>query len=295
MSRLDRTLRGPARIALLALLALPLAGLQFPGDGFVFGWERSGPEEAYGPAALYNVIDGGAELFLEMGFVELRVQKYQGRGAEIAVEAYAMENAAAALGIYLLKCGREMPVAGIGGRNSGDRFQLALLKGDYFIFINNFSGREEMLPVMILLARLLGDAIPAGAPVPELDLLPAEGRVPGSVLLLRGPYSLQSVYTLGEGDILRLEGRRFAAAAGYRDETGAAYTRIVATYEDAALAGAVFASLRSGLDPYHEVLEAGDDHFLFRDFQGLFGAAEVRARAIEIRVKMPRRPPRRSK
>jgi GGDEF domain-containing protein len=282
----------------LAPLAVPLAPLaapaatEFPADGFVPGWKRSGPVETYAPTALFNVIDGGAELFLEMGFVDLRIQKYAGAGAEIVVEDYRMQNAAAALGIYLLKCGRETPLAGIVDRNSGDRFQLALLKNDHFFFINNFSGRQELLPVLAELARRLGAAIPAGEAVRELDVLPAVDRVPGSELLLRGPYSLQAVFTLGEGDVLMLAGRRFAAAAAYLDKGGAGHTLIVAPYEDAAAASLAFANLRRDLDPYLKVLEAGDDDIVFQDFQNLFGMAERRDQRITVRVKMAQRPSR---
>lgn len=275
---------------LLAALACASALLaqEFPADGFVPGWKRSGPVESYNPSALYNVIDGGAELFLEMGFAELRIQKYAGAGAEIAVEAYRMDSAAAALGIYLLKCGRETPLAEIGARNSGDPFQVALVQGDHFFFINNFSGRRELLPVLAELARRLGRAVPAGAAVAELGLLPPEGMVPGSALLLRGPYSLQAVYTLGEGDVLRLEGKRFAAAAAYRDGDGE-HTRIVAAYESEEEAGQAFAALRRNLDPYLRLLGEGRRHVEFQDFQNLFGRAEWRGRQIEIRVKMARR------
>ena len=285
-------MRAPWIFSLLAVLAcaVPLAAVEFPANGFVPGWKRSGPMETYAPTALYNVIDGGAELFLEMGFVDLRVQKYTGGGVEIAVEAYRMENAAAALGIYLLKCGRETPLAGIADRNSGDSFQLALLRSDHFIFINNFSGRRELLPVMSELARQLGAVIPAGEAVRELDVLPVAGRMPGSELLLRGPYSLQAVYTLGDGDVLMLGGRRFATAASYLDGTGAGHTLIVAPYGDVAAAALAFANLRRSLDPYLEVLEEAGDHFVFKDFQNLFGMAERRDQRIEVRVKMAQRP-----
>lgn len=281
----------------LAALALPLrpegpaeAAPEFPADGFVPGWSRAGAVETYNPSALYNVIDGGAELFLEMGFVGLRVQKYAGAGAEIAVEDYRMDGAAAALGIYLLKCGRETPMAGIAARHSGDAFQVALLKNDHFIFLNNFSGRADLLPVMRELARRLDEAIPAGAAVGELDVLPADGMVPGSALLLRGPYSLQAVYTLGDGDMLLLEGKRFAASASYRDEGGGTHVLIVAPYEDVATATRAFAALAGGLDPYLQVVERGDGHLVFRDFQGLFGSAEKRGTRIEVRVRLARRP-----
>ena len=285
-------MRVPLVFPLLAALAftVPLAAMEFPSDGFAAGWKRSGPVETYVPTALYNVIDGGAELFLEMGFADLRIQKYEGAGAEIAVEAYRMENAAAALGIYLLKCGRETPMAGIDDRNSGDRFQIALLKGDHFIFINNFGGRQDLLPVMTGMARQLAATIPAGEPVRELDILPAENMVPGSALLLRGPYSLQAIYTLGEGDILMLEGRRFAAAAAYREEAGLNYMLIAVPYEDAAIADGAFASLRRNLDPYLQILEAGGDFLVFKDFKNEFGLAEIRGTRIVIRVKLAQRP-----
>jgi hypothetical protein len=277
-------------LALAFSAVAPLAALDFPGDGFYPGWQRSGGRESYGPAALYNVIDGGAELFLEMGFIDLQVQKYSAAGAEIALEAYRMENAAAALGIYLLKCSRETALPGLNERHSGDRFQIVMLKNDHFIQINNFSGREDLLPVMIALANLSGAAVPAGAPVTELDLLPAANQVPGSALLLRGPYSLQAVYTFGAGDILLLAGKIFAAAAAYREASGASYTMIVAPYADVALARAAFAHLRGNLDSYIQVVGGGADMFIFKDFQNEFGRVEVRGRQLVILVKLAQQP-----
>ena len=256
------------------LAALPLVAMDVPGDNFYSGWVRSGPGALVDPAGLYNVIDGGAELFLEMGFVGLQVQKYVGAGAEIALEAYRMESAAAALGIYLLKCSRETPLPGLGERHSGDRFQIVMMKGDYFIQVNNFDGRQDLLPVMIALAGKAAAAIPAGAPVSELDILPAENRVPGTALLVRGPYSLQSLYTFGAGDVLLLGGKVFAAAAVYREPAGADYTMIVAPYADAGIARAAFANLRGHLDRYIQVVGEGDDFFIFKDFQNYFGRVE---------------------
>jgi hypothetical protein len=290
--RFENHVKIPLLLALMTVLALgaPLGAVELPGDGFASGWKRSGPLETFGPAALYNVIDGGAELFLEMGFGELQVQKYAGSGTEMTVEAYRMESPAAALGIYLLKCSREIPLPGIAERHSGDRFQIALLKGNYFIFVNNFSGRAELLPAMSALARQVAAAIPAGEPVRELDVLPAAGQVPGSRRLLRGPYSLQSVFTLGEGDVLQLGGKTFAAAAEYREAEGQGYTLIIVPYDDAASAQAAFHNLRRHLDPYLQVRDAGEDFIVFKDFQDLFGRADLRGQRITIRVKMERRP-----
>lgn len=278
-------------VVVLLLLAVWFGeAVEFPPDGFRAGWTRSGPLLTFGPEALFNHINGGAELFLELGFSELRVRKYLGHGNEIAVEAYRMESPAAALAIYLLKAAPETPIPEITVRHSGDRYQIALLKNNYFVFINNFSGRPQLLPVMTALAEELVATIPAGEPQDQLDILPATDRVPGTFRLLRGPYSLQSVYTLGEGDVLMLEGKRFAASAAYGQAGDPHQVRIVVPYEDETIARRAFENLRRHLDPYYKVLEEGGDFFVFRDFQNRFGLAEVSGRHIEIRVKLKVKP-----
>jgi hypothetical protein len=276
--------------AFFLLAAVPLTALDFPGDDFFPGWQRSGTCVKYDPSGLYNVIDGGAELFLEMGFLQLQVQKYLGSGSEIAVEAYRMDSAAAALGIYLLKCSQETPLPGLNERHSGDRFQIVMVKNDYLIQVNSFSGREDLLPVMVALVGQAAATIPAGAPVREFAILPAENMVPGTALLLRGPYSLQAVYTLGAGDILQLGGRIFAAAAMYREQAGAGYTMIVAPYGDGVLARAAFDNLRRNLDRYIQVTGGDNDFFNFKDFQNDFGRAEIKGSRLVIMVKMGQRP-----
>jgi hypothetical protein len=126
--------------------------------------------------------------------------------------------------------------------------------------------------------------------VRELDILPAENQVPGTALLLRGPYSLQTVYTLGDGDILTLGGKIFAAAAAYREPAGAGYTMIVAAYPDIALARGAFDNLRRNLDRYIQVVGEGAGFFNFKDFQSDFGRAEVRDTKLVILVKLSQRP-----
>jgi hypothetical protein len=107
---------------------------------------------------------------------------------------------------------------------------------------------------------------------------------------LRGPYSLQTVYTLGDGDILTLGGKIFAAAAVYREPAGAGYTMIIAPYPDASLARGAFNNLRGHLDRYIQVVGEGAGFFNFKDFQSDFGRAEVRENRLVILVKLSQRP-----
>jgi hypothetical protein len=201
-----------------------------------------------------------------------------------------MENEAAALSIYLLKCSKGTPLPGITDRHSGDRFQIVLLKSNYFIFINNFDGREDLLPVMTTLAKQVTASIPPGAPVRELDILPAENQVPGTVLLLRGLYSLQAVYTLGGGDVLQLAGKVFAVASDYLDVHGQIYTLILVPYSDNDSANRAFVHLRQNLDPYLQVLAESSSAFVFKDFQNRYGQVAIQKQRLVIQVKLVERP-----
>ncbi len=182
---------------------------------------------------LFNQIDGGAELFLEFGFATLRLQAYARDKSELTLGAYEMESAAAALGVYLMKMGRETPFPEIAARNSGEEAQVTIVKGRYFVQVDNLGD----VPASKAEAAALANAFLAGvaaesAPTP-LDALPAEGKVPGSERLIRGPYGLQPYFTFGEGDILSLGGRVFGALANYRMPDGASFDRLIVPYPDA--------------------------------------------------------------
>ena len=47
-----------------------------PADGTPPGWQRKGAERLFAGAALYQHIDGGAELYNQFGFDRLVVQDY---------------------------------------------------------------------------------------------------------------------------------------------------------------------------------------------------------------------------
>jgi len=270
-----------------------LQPVQFPEDGFIKGWNRIGSRASFDRNGLFNYIDGGAELFLEFGFQILQLQRYGRQKDEISVEAYLMEDPAAALGIYLLKCGPESPIPALPARNSGDRYQLAMVRGATYIVINNYSGAPELLPVM---GELATKVLASLEPVPEtasgaiLELLPQPGEIPGTRRIIRGPYSLQSIFTFGEGDMLLLEGKILAAAADYRECDGSAYSRIMVRYPDEGYARAAFLHLQNHLDSYIRVLNRSQDRFVFVDFQNRYGRVERRNDLVDIGVRFVHNP-----
>jgi hypothetical protein len=269
---------------------LPALQMAVLPENLISGWARAGPLKEFQRGNLFDLIDGGAEIFLEFGFDRLFVQDYRKGNSEIVLELYQMESPESALGIYLMKCGVETPIEGVPARNSGDKTQFTILKDRVFIQINNLDGRESLLLVMVDLARGLLKSIPQGEPVMLLDELPQEGRIPGSERLIRGPYALQSIFTFGEGDVFELQGKIFAVAADYRDQDGEPSTRLIISYPDELRAAAAFRNLLDNLDPYLKVIAKRDRGFVFEDYRQKIGTVERDASKIEIRLNLIARP-----
>ncbi len=261
-----------------------------PPDAFLGTWKKADPPKRFTEADLHGYIDGGAELFLEYGFEQLTVQKYRNGSDDFAVEMYRMTDPPAALGIYLMKAGKPAPVAGfVQPHSTGNRYQVMFCRNRYFVIVNNLSGKEPLAPAQTKFAAYIASKLPADAAITELDLLPRAGLVPGSARLVRGAYGLQSVYTLGDGDILLLERKRTAASGDYKSAT-AAYSLIVANYADAAQAKRAFDHLQKNLDRYLKIVDQKPDRFVFEDYSKKYGIVTVTGRRLEARVKLAQRP-----
>jgi hypothetical protein len=282
---------------LTALLLLTLLSctssepeMVLPADGFVAGWVRDGALQLFPGQELYGHIDGGAELFHEFGFRDLRVQRYTHGPDELALKIYRMTSPEAALGIYLMKTGAGVPHPDIPARNTANRFQLTMLQGDCFVQVNNFAGADSLVPIAAALGRAALAALPADEPGPLLARLPQEGLVPGSERLVRGPFALEPVYTFGSGDVLQLGGRVFGVLGTYRDDRGEPYRRLVIDYSSAKEARAAFDHLLANLDPHLEIVARAAASFTFRDYRDLFGKVGREGRTLEITLDLDAAP-----
>ena len=120
------------------------ADVKLPVDNFYPGWIKADSLRRFSAPNLYRHINGGAEIFLELGFQELLVQKYQNENQKLKIESYKMESPESALGIYLMKMGRETPHSDISSRNTCNQYQYTLVKGNYFILVYNFTGDSTL-------------------------------------------------------------------------------------------------------------------------------------------------------
>lgn len=236
-----------AVLALVLSLSNPPAPPPAALPGQAGGMLARAPVQAFRGAELYGHIDGGAEVFLELGFERLEVLEYGKGREELQLELYRMTDGAAALGIYLLRGGTLAGAQG-GTRLHSNRFQLTLQRGRTLAIVTSPSGRERLAPLMATLAEEAVASTPPEDDPAALALLPIAGRVPGSERIIRGPVSMAAVVTLGDGDVLDLGGSVTAAAADVRDADGTA-TVILAPYADEARAATVLGALPGRLDP----------------------------------------------
>ncbi|OQX86122.1 hypothetical protein B6D60_06770 [candidate division KSB1 bacterium 4484_87] len=263
-----------------------------PVDSLIFlqkkinGWERQESPQYFTGAALFNHIDGGAELFHEFGFRQLSVLNFQKDSLEVSLEIYEMENPTAALGIYLLKCGKETPITAVHSRNSGNYLQITAVKNRYFLQLNNFSGRQETLDELASLLNPILDSIDETPRIPLLAYLPQENIIPGSIFIFRGTYALEPIFTFGDGDIFQLNGKIFGIGADF-DSAGVRFMQMVIPYPDSIHAQNAFQNFINFRDPYLKIIEQHSDFIKFMDFQSKPGSVRLKNENILIKINLP--------
>ena len=111
--------------------------------------------ECFDGGSLWGYMNGGADIYLEYGFVGMRVEEFSDEEEEIKLEIYKMEDPVAAYGIFSIKtfsCQQEKAVTTYDCLN---RFQFQLIYGDYYIQLINDSGSEKAEKAMTGMAEAL--------------------------------------------------------------------------------------------------------------------------------------------
>jgi len=278
-----------ALLTFALLLAVPATADDaigpLPAIADIDGWARAERFDVYRGAELYGHINGGSEIYLELGFEHLVVQRYRdGRGREVIAEHYVMDDPVAALGVYMLRCGaREFPNPGLTIRHNLVPEQLVMVEGNTFTAVTNPGGDTSLLPLVAEVGRSIERITPDAPPPTPFDTLPVEGRVPLSERIVRGPFTLQQLGTLGEGDVLQLQGRATGVAARY-GEGEARHTLLRVDYPTPEAASEAFARLTTRLDPLHTPLQGTDEVLVWQGYDGRFGDARLEGGRLTLRI-----------
>lgn len=125
-----------------------------PESGALAGWSLSDAPKTYRGEELFMMIDGGADIYHEYGFVQVIGADYaDANGKSIRVEIYEMESPAAAYGIYSFKIGEEGKALAIGEGALLEDYYLNFWKGNLLVTVIGSDEDEETVRGVLAFAK----------------------------------------------------------------------------------------------------------------------------------------------
>ncbi len=228
-----------------------------PDSQFEAGWSALSSPEQYDTASLYQYLDGGADVVIEFGFDRLTFQRYIKQEQEIDLELYHMTCPEAALGLYLLKAGKETPSASLRTRNSVSSGQVLVVQGSYLGVTTILQGDSLSSRIALSLSQKLVSDLPEKKPVPLLDYLPRTGIISGTARIVRGALTTPPAIASARSLITRLCATRFAIAADYQSANGKIEHRLFVPFADSNAARTALDELRPPADSNSGAQNAG--------------------------------------
>jgi hypothetical protein len=177
-----------------------------PAGGEAAGWSLVEPPQGYGGEDLYQLINGGADIYHEYGFRQALVAEYANtRGKAIKLELYEMTNPAAAYGIFSFKIGEGGAAPAIGQDARIEEHYLNFWKGNLQLTLIGRDAAEETVRGLLALAAAAAGRIAQSGGRPALvDLLVREPLPFAQPKYLRGPLGLANHYRFDREDIFRV-------------------------------------------------------------------------------------------
>ena len=178
--------------------------IKWPSE--IAGWKWDGESRRFAGKALYEHIDGAAEVYLAYGFRQVTVRRYLRAGQpDILAEVYRLGSAEDAYGVFSLE--RQDPEAGIGQGSEFGGSLLRFWKGPYFVTVlGNGTGRELEEAVRALGKELAAGLRETGPPPRLLHFLPDPDTLPGPdrICFVRSHVLLNRCFFISHQNILRL-------------------------------------------------------------------------------------------
>jgi hypothetical protein len=194
--------------------------------------ESAGKIEVFVGKKLFDYMNGGAELYLAYGFVEIAVWNYSTAGNQATVGIYEMGGPAEAYGIFSHTSKGDPVDVGVPAVLA--RGMLSFYKGKFYVRVVAKSDPVKARDLLIHLGKQVAAAVPGKPHMPEeVGLLP-QGAVEGSLRYLVNPETARTVWFDGEGELILTEKARAVTAFYQGGDADIQATRI--SYPDKAAA-----------------------------------------------------------
>jgi hypothetical protein len=163
--------------AVVFAFSLTILGGQdlFPG---LSRYKMSSDYPVYTPDDLWNYINGAADGYLALGFIDLNIREYMRGRNIIKAEIYRFGDDARAFGIYSMERSPGYSFIPVGVQGYNEDGAVNFYKGRYYVKIMSHSVSAKVNDAMVELAGLIASRIEGKNEFPALlGLFPAEGRL----------------------------------------------------------------------------------------------------------------------
>lgn len=146
----------------------------FPG---LKGFKTITKYPVYQSDNLWDFIDGAADSYLALGFVDLHVAEYKKGRNVIKLEIYRHRNHTMAFGIYAAERSPSYEFKKLGAQGYMVDGAINFFKGDYYVKIRTYSNNRKVLKSAESLARMVENMLQGETEMPEmLARFPSEGK-----------------------------------------------------------------------------------------------------------------------
>lgn len=173
-------------------------------DSEMNGWTEEEAPEIYKGDKLFDLIDGGADLYFEYGFDRVVAYRFKhDNGSRITGELYKMTDDSAAYGLYSLLKPQEGESLELEREGLLSSHYLSFWRGDYFGMLSGDLEGETGSETLVHLAQMFSRKIGGQSEYPELaKTFMNEGH---RVIYFKGNLALSNVYAFDYKDIFEIE------------------------------------------------------------------------------------------
>lgn len=189
------------------------------------GWKFTSEPKIYAGDSLFNLIDGGADLYLEYGFSRVISMQYADpSSSNIQFEVYEMSDPPSAYGIFSLTQQTVEWSAQFGNLSAVTQDYISFWKSRFYVNISWSSRQHFDGPLLDKLANLVVQKIPDTGNYPDMMNSFQEAGPDKKVIFLKGNLALSNFYYFDYRDIFKIK-----EALAYSFEN---HKRIIIKYPD---------------------------------------------------------------
>lgn len=140
------------------------------------GFKKTSEYPVYTPEDLWNYINGAADAYLALGFIDLNIMEYVKGKQIIKAELYRFGDDARSFGMYSMERSPGYSFINIGVQGYAEEGVLNFYKGNYYVKLMTHSGKTSTNEMMKVLAGRIAAVIEGSNSFPALlGLFPQEG------------------------------------------------------------------------------------------------------------------------